>query len=302
MLNAKLLVLAGLAALSLQVSTFTEQAAAAEPEIVVEVDSAHDVEAYYKKIGFHDIDNHPERLQAVPRTRLVRVPKKSTDGWRENVPMRKSVFYRLALSGVLQVNEDILAQRERLLSLSLNDLSADDRAWLSEMMIRYGVAKADEPITETRLAELILRVDILPPSLVIVQGAIESAWLQSRFARTGQAIFGQWTTSESGIKALDSDARLAAFNNPRESLIAYTLNLNSHAAYAELRAARAELRRNGQTIDGHTLAGYLGSYAETGQEYVKLIRGMIRRDDLTRGDTAKLADAPQILFKTPDRN
>ncbi len=62
------------------------------------------------------------------------------------------------------------------------------------------------------------------------------------------------------------------------------------------------MRRNGQPIDGNTFAGYLDKYAETGEEYVKIIRGMIRRDDLTRADTAKLAPGPQILFRRMDQN
>ena len=278
------------------------QPVASDGEIVVEVDSALGVAEYFKKIGYHDIENHPERLQAVPRTRILRIPKTAKDLWRENVSLRKSVFFRLGLSAVLQVNEEISAQRERLLSLSLANLSADDRAWLSAMMVRYRVAKADEPPTAKRLAELILRVDALPPSLVMVQGAIESGWLQSRFARMGQAVFGQWTSGKGGIKALGSEVRLAAFTNPRESLIAYMLNLNSHSAYSELRKARAELRRNDQPIDGYTLASFLGVYAETGKDYVELIRRMIRRDDLTRADTAKLAAGPRILFRRIDQN
>ncbi len=78
------------------------------------------------------------------------------------------------------------------------------------------------------------------------------------------------------------------------------LNLNSHPAYKGLRKARAEMRHTGQPLDGYALAGHLGKYAETGEEYVKLIRRMIRRDNLTRGDTAKLAPGPRILFRHVD--
>ena len=60
------------------------------------------------------------------------------------------------------------------------------------------------------------------------------------------------------------------------------------------------MRQQGQPLDGHALAGHLGKYAETGEEYVKLIRRMIRRDDLARGDTAKLAPGPRILFRRVD--
>ena len=187
------------------------------------------------------------------------------------------------------------------MDLSLDNLSNDDRAWLSETAVRYEVTKAGDPLATSQLEELMLRIDALPPSLVIVQGAIESGWFQSRFARTGQALFGQWTTSESGIKALGSDVRLAAFDNPRDSLIAYILNINTNRAYSGLRNARAEMRRKGESLDGYALAGHMSSYAETGEEYVNLIRGMIRRDDLTRADTSKLAQGPRILFRRVDQ-
>ncbi len=74
----------------------------------------------------------------------------------------------------------------------------------------------------------------------------------------------------------------------------------SGAAIESDRPRLYAVRRNGQPIDGNTLAGYLDKYAETGEEYVKFIRGMIRRDDLTRADTAKLAPGPQILFRRMD--
>ncbi len=111
-------------------------ALAAEGKIIVVGESALDVAEYLKKIGFYDIDNHPERLHAVPRTRIFRLNETVPDVVRENVLLRKSVFYRLGLSSVLQVNEEIIVQRERLLSLSLDNLSAGDGAWKSAMMAR----------------------------------------------------------------------------------------------------------------------------------------------------------------------
>jgi hypothetical protein len=68
----------------------------AAEEIIVEAESGAGVAAYSEKIGFYDIDNHLERLENVPRTRVLRVPKTVKDGWRENVTLRKSIFFRLA--------------------------------------------------------------------------------------------------------------------------------------------------------------------------------------------------------------
>ena len=203
----------------------------AESEIVIEVESATEIAAYLKKIRFFDIGNHPERLQAVPRTRILRIPSKLKDVWKENVTLRKSIFFRLGLSAVLQANEKILADRQRLLAVSLKDIGKHDSARLSTLTMRYKVAKHGDLPKPSQLEELKLRVDILPPSRVIAQAAVESGWFQSRFARKGQAIFGQWTTAKSGIKALKSDVRLAAFKIPRGSLVAYLLNLNTHCAF-----------------------------------------------------------------------
>ncbi len=99
------------------------------------------------------------------------------------------------------------------------------------------------------------------------------------------------------MKALESDVRLASFDTPRNSLIAYLLNVNTNRAYQLLWKARAEMRREGRRLDSLVLAGYLTSYAETGGEYVSLIRSMIRRDDLTRADTVRLAEGSCVLFR-----
>ncbi len=53
--------------------------------------------------------------------------------------------------------------------------------------------------------------------------------------------------------------------------------------------------------DGYTLARHMSVYAETGEEYVKLIRGMIQRDTLRHADTAKLSPGPRILFRRVDQ-
>ncbi len=112
-------------------------------------------------------------------------------------------------------------------------------------------------------------------------------------------MFGQWTAS-GGIKAEGSEARLAAFATPRAAVIAYMLNLNTHGAYAGLRKDRAAMRAAGQTLDGYTLATQLSSYAETGQEYVDLLRSMIRHNDLGIADGALLADTPVVTIDPID--
>ena len=254
---------------------------------------------YYDAIGFN-IDANPDILSSVPRLRFTHFPRH----WEEepSIPLKQSVFFRTMTTMALEVNEEILEQRRRLLDLDLGKpLSAEDRAWLNKMMARYQVSRRKGPYPPEQLAELHIRIDIIPPSLTLVQAAIESAWGSSRFAREANALFGQWTQPGQGIKAEQSDAWLASFDTPHESVAAYCLNLNTHPSYAIFRANRAEMRRQGRQLNGIELAVHLEKYSEKGVEYTSLVQNMILQHDLGVADTARLADAPEIVIKPIDR-
>lgn len=261
-------------------------------EIVVEVSSTEQLGEYFDSVGYNVAAN-PDILNAIPRFRFTHIPK----NWEEDtsVPLKKSVFFRAGASAILQVNESLVHDRQRLSNIKLNNISQKDRQWLNQMMSTYKVTEDKESLTDEQLRELMVRVDAIPPSLALVQSAIESGWGSSRFAKEGNAMFGQWTTS-GGIKAKGSNARLAAFPDPRESLNAYCLNLNTHPSYAQFRTARAEMRKANRPLDGSELAEYLGSYSEKGDEYIELVKGMIKRDRLEIADRAKLAKGPVVVF------
>ena len=72
------------------------------------------------------------------------------------------------------------------------------------------------------------------------------------------------------------------------SVKAYQRNLNTHSSYKDFRSARAELRDEGKELDSMILTEYLDKYAETGKEYVKILQQIIRQNDLTDFDDAKL--------------
>ena len=90
----------------------------------------------------------------------------------------------------------------------------------------------------------------------MAQAAEESGWGTSRFAAEGNALFGQWTWNGQRIRPMQQrdelgDYGIAAFAAPLQSIVAYMLNLNSHAAYAQLRARRAELL---ESVDAQPMA------------------------------------------------
>ncbi len=72
------------------------------------------------------------------------------------------------------------------------------------------------------------------------------------------------------------------------SVKAYQRNLNTHSSYKSFRSVRAELRDEGKKLDSMILSEYLDKYAETGKEYVKILQQIIRQNNLTDFDDAKL--------------
>jgi Bax protein len=150
-------------------------------------------------------------------------------------------------------------------------VSPIERIWLEDLADRYGTP-AD------RIDELVRRVDIVPPSMAIAQGGVESGWGTSLAARTGNALFGQ-------IRAGSPQP----FTNVGEATDAYITNLNTHPAYAGFRVARAALRERGENLSGYNLIGSLLRYSELGQEYVRFVRQIMRENELSDFDKARLS-------------
>lgn len=256
----------------------------------------------FERMGY-DLETVFSGAGRVPRVFLASLPA-DLHQVRE-AKVRKTIFFQTLLPLVLQINEEILVERERLWELRTDlrlgrKLDAIDRLWLIVMAERYGTQRGD-------LDALIPRVDIIPPSLALAQGAEESGWGTSRFTREGNAVFGQWTyKSSGGLVPRDRDRgkthRIRAFRSLLDSVRAYTLNLNTHRAYAGLRRMRAAMRRDGVAIEGYALAASLDRYSERGQEYVDTIRSIISANSLRRLVDARLSDHEDDIAVTGKKN
>lgn len=246
--------------------------------------------AHFEEIDY-DLETLLDEPNQVPRIFVAQLPKDLADA--ETVQLRKAVFIKSVLPVVLRVNEDILLERRRLLRVRKHlsaglALDAVDSEWLDVLTERYEAAPGD-------IDALMRRVDVIPASLALAQAAEESGWGTSRFAREGNALFGQYTYKKSkGILPSDrSDGRrhkIRAYANLLETVRAYMHNLNYHRAYGDFRAKRAEMRDADDTIDGHALAGELRRYSERGAAYVRTIRGIIRYNNFDALDHARLID------------
>lgn len=203
------------------------------------------------------------------------------------VKQQKENFVAIVLPLILAANEEI-AQRRRAV---LRAAESGDADTLGRWARLYRVDTADKSVEQIK-TDLLMRADFIPVSLALAQAAIESGWGTSRFARQGNALFGQWAWQASaGIKpaqASNSRAVVRSFPNLFGSVRAYMHNLNTHSSYASFRERRKIMRGRPRADLGYQLAMHLDSYAEIGTAYVGKLQTLIRTNEFGRFETAKL--------------
>ena len=204
----------------------------------------------------------------------------------ENSNKRKDLFIQIILPLIIKENNYIRSDRVKLFNiLNKSKNSKIEKKWLELKFKQYGVLNKD-------VSTLKVRLDEVPVSMAIAQAAKETGWGTSRFAQGGNALFGQWTWSGDGIKPSGADTdtthKVMKFKILQASVKAYQRNLNTHSSYRNFRSVRAELRDKKKKLDSMILTEYLDKYAETGIEYVKVLQQIIKQNNLTDFDDAKL--------------
>ena len=211
----------------------------------------------------------------------------------QNVKKRKELFIQIVLPLILEENNKILLDRKKLFAiLNKNNNSQSDNEWLNKKFKQYGVSKKDIPTLKRRM-------DIIPVSMAIAQAAKETGWGTSRFALEGNALFGQWTYTDKGIKPAAADAgtthKVMMFNVLKSSVRAYARNLNTHRSYKKMRFARAIQRDNEGKLNSLELVNYLDSYAETGKKYTDVLKKIIQQNSLTDFDDVKILPSSEAV-------
>lgn len=135
------------------------------------------------------------------------------------------------------------------------------------------------------------RIDMVPVSLALVQGAVESGWGKSRFVREANNVFGHWTWGEEGIVPLDREEgkthKIRIFRTLQSSVNAYILNLNRHYAYQGFRDARFQKRLEGKQITGYEAANTMINYSELREKYIQMLHKIMTEYNLLYYDTVK---------------
>ena len=204
----------------------------------------------------------------------------------KDVKLKKLNFFRYLYPIVDTENQHILRLRNSLLALKAKgatQLTNEQTTWLHKLAQHY---KVNDENINTLINALLLRVDIIPVSLVLAQAAIESGWGSSRFALEGNNLFGQWCFKKGcGIvpqsRQEDKQHEVADFKSINASVRAYLRNLNTFPAYQELRKLRSIDRGKSGHINANSLVQGLEHYSEQGEVYTDKVFKLMRQNKLS---------------------
>ena len=204
---------------------------------------------------------------------------------------KKQAFFDFLFPIIVDENIFLMKIRNQLKDLEqkikLQSLSSAETEWLSELKENYLVES--ENIEEV-IQILLKQIDIIPPSLVLAQAAIESGWGTSRFAKKANNLFGHWCFSKGcGLVPSKRDNNkaheVAKFDTINESIRAYLKNLNSFHRYEDFRTLRAQsdIKQTGKGV--LKLIPGLEAYSEQGILYINKVSNLIKHNKLQRFDS-----------------
>jgi len=204
----------------------------------------------------------------------------------KDIKTKKQQFFNFIRPSVAGENAKLLAKRVKLeswlesISLGLS-LSDEELNTLTMLVKKYRVNKKASVLQQVN--ELLMRIDVVPTPLVLVQAANESAWGTSRFSRIGLNFFGIWCYRQGcgmvpGGRNTGAKHEVAAFKSVDAAVARYFHNINSHIAYRVFRTIRFELRSQNQPLNPEILATGLLPYSERGADYVIDITKMLRQN------------------------
>ena len=182
---------------------------------------------------------------------------------------RNALFIKIIAPLALKLNQDILKERQVITSLNEtfekeNKLSDKDIRLLEQKAEKYDIfsrLKGSERYAHL-LAELLKRVDIIAPSIMITAAAIDTNWGTARISTEGNSLYKTylWHTDK-GLKPLgekeDDSYRLKTYPSLYASMKEFALKINSHRAFHLMRIMRDERRPIEQYPSGLLMAPYL---------------------------------------------
>ncbi|MDF1875161.1 glucosaminidase domain-containing protein [Sulfurimonas sp. SAG-AH-194-I05] len=190
-----------------------------------------------------------------------------------SVATKKERFYHLVVPSIVRVHKKLLSEYLRTKSNVDNN----------RIQTRIKYLREQHKVTTNK--DLLLAMKPHPPSIVIAQAAMESAWGTSRFFREANNVFGMWSKNPkeariaAGIKRNgNTTIWLRKFYSIDESVKEYYALMGKGKAFHAFRKVRYE------TDDVFKIIKKLDKYSEIGHLYGEELGKLIRFNKLTQYD------------------
>ena len=182
---------------------------------------------------------------------------------------RKDVFVKLLLPSIEVVQQEVLNNREIVKKLKVKkELTENEKIYAEKLFKKYRTEYG-------KWNELESKMIVYPASLILTQGAIESAWGTSRFFREANNAFGVWSTNPNEPRIAAKGSRgdftphLKKYATLKDTVEDITLIISRSSAYSGARKMIWEGK------SPYEIAGGLTKYSEEGKEYVKKVRSTL---------------------------
>lgn len=219
-------------------------------------------------------------------------------GQTQEITVQDKFFNKMAPI-IAAVNQTIYVERNHLNAWA-NQYPLKPTSEIAALQKKYQV---NCDITQKKcLLELKKRVDVVPNSLALGQAALESGFGTSRFAKEGNAFFGQWCFKKGcGIQPKSPNLALGyyavkRFSSPKAAAEEYIHNLNTQTSYEAFRALRSSQRKHEIKLNSIKLADTLNLYSTSGDKYLRDIKSIIKTYQLQKYDNAKYSSTAQNHF------
>lgn len=211
---------------------------------------------------------------------------------------RNELFIRMLTPLAIKINEELYNERQGLLRLdrrfqSNQSLSEEDTKKLEDLCLKYDYftrAKGIERI-KLQIDQMKMRINTIPPSLMVAIAAMESDWGFSRVANEANSLYKEkvWFTDE-GLEPLenkDDGYRFKIFNSLLDSMRSYALTFNSNINYQYVWQTRADAEKRLPYLVGESMA-YTLSLASNLPNYVGILDYTTAFYDFMQLDNGKL--------------
>ncbi len=220
---------------------------------------------------------------------------------------RKELFLNMVLPAVLRANEEVEAERARLLSLEreyrrtgkLPPAYAEE----ARRIARKYDSDAEEPAT--LFAKTKLRVDFVPASLLLALSIEATGWGTNEFARKHNALFMEKSWDGTGIDSGEAQKegpqyKIKSFPTIYDAVRSFIFYLNTGNSFHPFRVARDVFRREGDKIRGYTAASQMMNFPYKPFEYPDILKHLMEENKMMKLDLTELdADLPAVAGRSP---